>query len=141
MRAVVFDRCGEPADVLQLRDIPVPEPGPGQVRVRMLMCPVNPSDLMGVRGTHGGALPKLPGIAGREGVGIVEAAGPGLLCVAPWQVPRRQSSAALSVIRFIRCVSMFPDYNSAASVRPLIRTHHPSPSILAAAIPQDPTVC
>lgn len=79
MRAVVFDRCGEPSDVLQLRDIPVPEPGPGQVRVRMLLCPVNPSDLMGVRGTHGGALPKLPGIAGREGVGIVEAAGAGML--------------------------------------------------------------
>src|SRR5919201_1371227 len=46
MKAVVFDRAGEPAEVLQLRDVPEPQPGPGEVRVRMLASPVNPSDLL-----------------------------------------------------------------------------------------------
>jgi NADPH:quinone reductase len=78
MRAIVFDRFGEPAEVLELRDVPVPQPGPGQVRVRMLAAPINPSDLMVVRGTYG-KLPKLPATPGFEGVGIVDAAGPGLL--------------------------------------------------------------
>jgi NADPH:quinone reductase-like Zn-dependent oxidoreductase len=78
MQAVVFDQFGEPATVLQIRDVPVPEPRPGQVRVQMLAAPVNPSDLMQIRGSYG-MLPKLPATPGLEGVGVVDAAGPGLL--------------------------------------------------------------
>ncbi|MBL8798787.1 MAG: zinc-dependent alcohol dehydrogenase family protein [Planctomycetia bacterium] len=78
MKAVVFDRFGDPAEVLQVRDVPVPQPAAGQVRVRMLASPVNPSDLMVVRGLYG-RLPNLPATPGFEGVGVVEAAGPGLL--------------------------------------------------------------
>lgn len=78
MKAVVFDRCGEPSEVLQVRDVPVPEPGPRQVRVRMLASPVNPSDLMFIQGIYG-RRPDLPATPGFEGVGIVEAAGRGLL--------------------------------------------------------------
>ncbi len=33
MLAAVFKEFGEPADVLQVRDVPVPEPKPGQLRV------------------------------------------------------------------------------------------------------------
>src|SRR5450631_1960610 len=78
MKAIVFDRFGEPGDVLQLRELPDPEPGPGQVRVRMIASPVNPSDLLVVRGRYG-VLPKLPSTPGFEGVGVVDKAGPGLL--------------------------------------------------------------
>ena len=53
MKAIVFDRFGDPGDVLQVREVPRPEPGPGQVRVRMLASPVNPSDLLSVRGGYG----------------------------------------------------------------------------------------
>jgi NADPH:quinone reductase-like Zn-dependent oxidoreductase len=86
MKAIVFDRFGEPADVLQVRDVPVPGPGPGQVRVRMIASPVNPSDLLVVRGQYG-RLPALPATPGFEGVGIVETAGGGLL--ARWRVGKR----------------------------------------------------
>lgn len=78
MRAIVFDRFGAPAEVLQLRDTPPPQPGPGQVLVRMLASPINPSDLMMIRGVYG-MLPTLPATPGFEGVGRVEAAGSGLL--------------------------------------------------------------
>jgi NADPH2:quinone reductase len=78
MKALVFDRFGEPSEVLQLQEVPVPEPGPGQVRVRMLASPINPSDLSVVRGQYG-RLPTPPATPGFEGVGIIDAAGPGLL--------------------------------------------------------------
>jgi NADPH:quinone reductase-like Zn-dependent oxidoreductase len=76
MKAVVFEQYGEPGQVLQVRDLPLPEPGPGQVRVRMLYSPINPSDMMVIRGKYG-VLPKLPATPGYEGVGVVEASGGG----------------------------------------------------------------
>src|SRR3954469_17671495 len=78
MRAVVFDRFGEPNEVLAVRDVPRPEPGRGQVRVKMLAAPINPSALMTVRGQYG-RLPTLPATPGFEGAGVIDAVGPGLL--------------------------------------------------------------
>ena len=86
MKAIVFDRCGAPEEVLQLRDVPEPKPAPGQVLVRMLASPVNPSDLLYVRGVYGRS-PPLPATPGFEGVGIVEANGGGLL---GWRVVGRR---------------------------------------------------
>lgn len=78
MKSVQFEQFGEPAAVLQLRDVEPPQPKPGEVLVRMLLSPVNPSDLMTVRGVYG-KQPKLPCTPGYEGVGVVEASGGGLL--------------------------------------------------------------
>ncbi len=78
MQAVVLNQFGEPAQVLHVETQPVPDPPSGHVRVRMLASPVNPSDLMMVRGQYG-ILPDLPASPGFEGVGIVEASGGGLL--------------------------------------------------------------
>lgn len=77
MKAAVFESTGNPDAVLTIKDLPEPEPEHGQVKVRMLCCPVNPSDLMFVRGqyTLSAELPATPGF---EGVGIVESAGGGL---------------------------------------------------------------
>ena len=78
MQAIVFERFGEPADVLTLRDVAMPQPGPGEVRIRMRASPVNPSDIMVVRGGYG-RLPTLPATPGFEGVGVIDAVGPGWL--------------------------------------------------------------
>lgn len=77
MKAVLFDAPGEPADVLRCGEASVPEPARGEVRVRMLASPINPSDLMFVRGNYtiAASCPQSPGF---EGVGIVEASGGGL---------------------------------------------------------------
>jgi NADPH:quinone reductase len=78
MKAAVFDRFGDPADVLQVRDVHVPEVGSGQVRVQMVASPINPSDLLMIRGKYA-RIPKLPATPGFEGVGVVDMVGPGPL--------------------------------------------------------------
>jgi NADPH:quinone reductase-like Zn-dependent oxidoreductase len=77
MKAIVCERWGEPEEVLQVREAPEPTPGRGEVRVRMIASPINPADLLMVRGQYG-RQPPLPATPGFEGVGIVEE-GSGLL--------------------------------------------------------------
>jgi NADPH:quinone reductase-like Zn-dependent oxidoreductase len=76
MKAIQFDAYGEPAEVLAVADRPVPEPGKGEVRVRILASPINPSDLLYVRGHYSGVEPQFPAPVGFEGVGTVDALGP-----------------------------------------------------------------
>jgi NADPH:quinone reductase-like Zn-dependent oxidoreductase len=78
MQAAVFEKFGDPTEVLAARDVADPRPGRGEVRVRMIYSPINPSDLMVVQGRYG-VLPRLPATPGFEGVGIVDEAGPGLI--------------------------------------------------------------
>jgi propanol-preferring alcohol dehydrogenase len=61
--------------VLYIRDLPVPEPGPGQALVHLAAAGVCHSDLHLARGDWMG----IPGIGelGHEGIGVVEALGPG----------------------------------------------------------------
>ena len=77
MKAVVFEQTGDPASVLASLEADVPKPRAGEVLVRMLASPVNPSDLMFVRGQYT-LQPTLPATPGFEGVGIVEKASGGL---------------------------------------------------------------
>ncbi|MEI7702445.1 MAG: alcohol dehydrogenase catalytic domain-containing protein, partial [Planctomycetia bacterium] len=77
MKAVRFNSPGNPAVVLTAGDIPQPVPADGQVLVRMLASPINPSDLMFIRGQYT-LQPECPATPGFEGVGIVEQSGGGL---------------------------------------------------------------
>ncbi|HYZ28017.1 MAG TPA: zinc-dependent alcohol dehydrogenase family protein [Thermoleophilaceae bacterium] len=76
MKAIAFSAHGEPDGVLAVVDRPVPQPGPGEARVRILASPVNPSDLLYVRGHYSGVEPRFPATVGFEGVGVVDALGP-----------------------------------------------------------------
>jgi NADPH:quinone reductase-like Zn-dependent oxidoreductase len=77
MKSIRFRQYGEPTEVLQVEQRPVPEPGQGEARVRMLATPVNPSDLLYVRGLYAGVQATFPAPVGFEGVGVVDALGPG----------------------------------------------------------------
>ncbi|WP_394824591.1 zinc-binding dehydrogenase [Pendulispora albinea] len=83
MRSVLYDRHGQPDEVLRVAQVEDPgPPGPGEVLIRVRKRPVHPGDLLGIRG---GARPLAStqpwprGISpGFEGVGIIEALGPDL---------------------------------------------------------------
>lgn len=77
MRAIRHSEFGDPAEVLQLESLPLPEPKPGEVRVKLLAATINPSDYGMIGGSYG-RLRELPAVAGREGVGEVEALGDGV---------------------------------------------------------------
>lgn len=84
MRSIIYHQYGEPADVLQLTEAPeLPAPGGGEVLIRVLSRPVHPGDLIGIRGRYrapGNAAPLGPEGArpGFEGMGVIEALGPGV---------------------------------------------------------------
>ena len=78
MKKLSIASFGKPYDVLSVIESPDPQPKLGEVCVRMRVTPINPSDLMTIRGTYG-KKPPLPFTPGYEGVGVVEASGGGLL--------------------------------------------------------------
>lgn len=77
MRSVVFERFGEPSDVLGTAERPLPQPGPGEIRVRLVLSPIHNHDLWTIRGTYG-VKPALPATGGTEALGIVDALGEGV---------------------------------------------------------------
>jgi len=85
VRALRVSRHGEPAEVLEVTDVPSPEPGPGQVRVRVGAAACNLPDVLLCRGTYA-LRPELPFTPGLDAAGLVVATGPG---VDPSLVGRR----------------------------------------------------
>src|ERR1700749_1347598 len=77
MKALIFRETGEPKNVLELAEISTPPLADGEALVRVLLTPINASDLHMVRGRYG-YQPELPASPGIEAVGIVEALGPGV---------------------------------------------------------------
>ncbi|GAS96925.1 alcohol dehydrogenase [Mycolicibacterium canariasense] len=77
MQHLVLTEFGDPQESVQLVDGAEPAPGPGDVVVRMEAAAINPSDLLLIEGRYL-ARPALPATVGAEGVGIVEATGPGV---------------------------------------------------------------
>lgn len=77
MRALVLSEFGSPTTAPRLVDVDAVEPRPGQVAVAMEASPINPSDLLLIRG-HYGHRPQLPAVLGSEGVGRIDAVGEGV---------------------------------------------------------------
>ena len=73
-KAVRYHKQGGP-EVLQVDEVQVGDPGAGQVRIRHTAIGVNFVDTY----QRSGLYPmQLPGVAGNEGAGVVEAVGPGV---------------------------------------------------------------
>lgn len=94
MKALIFRETGEPKSVLKLEEVPTPPLAPSEALVRVLLSPINASDLHMVRGRYG-YQPELPASPGIEAVGIVEAVGPGV------QAPGVQSPMVGTRVVFI----------------------------------------
>lgn len=86
MRAAFYERTGPAAEVLQVAELPDPIPGPGELRVRLRWSGVNPSDVKARAGLRSSAMPYPRVVPHSDGMGIVDAVGPG---VAPQRVGQR----------------------------------------------------
>jgi NADPH:quinone reductase len=78
MRAVQLRAYDGRPESIAVVEMPVPRPGPGEVLVRVFASPINPSDLMFIRGLYGFKKP-LPSVSGFEGSGTVVEAGAGMM--------------------------------------------------------------
>jgi NADPH:quinone reductase-like Zn-dependent oxidoreductase len=137
MKALIFRETGEPKSVLKLEELPTPNLARGEALVRVLLAPINASDLHMVRGRYG-YQPELPASPGIEGVGIVEALGPGVqtptvgtrvVFVDTWNTWREQ--IACPADKLVPVPDSLGDSAAAASyINPLtawaltISTHH-----------------
>lgn len=74
-KCIKFYEFGSPQSVLKFENKNIQRPTIGEVLVRMKVSPINPSDLLPIRGVYSHRI-SLPSIPGYEGVGIVEEVGP-----------------------------------------------------------------
>ncbi len=85
MKAWRLHEYGQPLDVLQLDEVPVPEPEAGEALVRVQAIPLNLNDLERITGANMMVRPELPYAPGMEVMGVVEACGEG---AEAWQGKR-----------------------------------------------------
>ncbi|XP_066421025.1 enoyl-[acyl-carrier-protein] reductase, mitochondrial isoform X2 [Molothrus aeneus] len=85
---LLYERHGEAADVVQLKDLEVPKLGDCDVHVKMLAAPINPADINMIQGTYP-LLSPLPAVGGNEGVGEVLEVGRRVKALKPgdWVIP------------------------------------------------------
>jgi len=79
--AAVYERHGNPADVLHVESRPWPTPAQGEAIVKMRAAPINPADLNQIEGKYP-IRSELPAIPGFEGAGIVVDLGANVTSVA-----------------------------------------------------------
>ena len=75
MHAIRIDHTGGP-EVLDFTEVPAPSAGPGQVLIRQSAAGINYIDVYLRTGLYPAQLPAIPG---REGAGVVEAVGEGVV--------------------------------------------------------------
>lgn len=93
-KSLVYDKPGEPLDVLRLVEASLPDDVPeGQVLVKFLASPINPSDVNTVQGKYPLQPPLPGGVPGHEGVAQVIRVGQKVsgLQEGDWVVPGRSA--------------------------------------------------
>src|SRR5262245_22483471 len=70
IKAVVYERHGNPTDVLQIQTQPWPKPAADEAVVEMRAAPINPADINAIEGKYP-ARREVPAIPGFEGAGVV----------------------------------------------------------------------
>ena len=99
--AAVYERHGNPADVLHVESRPWPTPAAGEAIVQMRAAPINPADLNQIEGKYP-IRAELPATPGFEGAGVVIDIGatvpnvaPGALVILPHNVGTWRDAVAV----------------------------------------------
>lgn len=74
MKRLIFDRYGDPLEVLRIENADLPVPADNELLVRMIRRPINPYELAIIAGNDKEDLAK-PQVPGFEGLGVVESSG------------------------------------------------------------------
>jgi NADPH:quinone reductase-like Zn-dependent oxidoreductase len=94
MIALQHARFGDPAEVVQAVDIPVPQPREDQTVLRMVRSPIHNHDLATIRGVYG-YKPKLPATGGSECLGTIAGKRFALMTHGTWADEVIANTAAL----------------------------------------------
>ena len=107
INAAVYERHGNPADVLRVESRPWPTPAPDEVLVQMRAAPINPADLNQIDGKYP-VRPELPATPGFEGAGVVVNAGgnastipAGTLVITPHNLGTWREAVAVKAIELV----------------------------------------
>ena len=79
--AAVYEKHGNPADVLHVETRPWPTPAADEAVVKMYAAPINPADLNQIEGKYP-VRPELPATPGFEGAGVIVELGAGVCPLA-----------------------------------------------------------
>jgi trans-2-enoyl-CoA reductase len=82
INVAVYERHGNPADVLRVESRPWPKPAEGEAIVKMEAAPINPADLNQIEGKYP-IRAELPATPGFEGAGVVIDIGANVTKIAP----------------------------------------------------------
>src|SRR6266700_3460460 len=77
MRAALYDRYGQAADVLRVEEIERPEPGPGEVRVKVQVSGINPTDWKSRAGATARPIDGFQ-VPHHDGAGVIDKVGEGV---------------------------------------------------------------
>ena len=81
IKAIVYERHGNPAEVLQIKTEPWPEPAVDEAVVEMRAAPINPADINAIEGKYPGRR-EVPAVPGFEGAGVVVEVGANVSTIA-----------------------------------------------------------
>src|SRR6266516_4015953 len=77
INAAVYERHGNPAEVLRVESQPWPKPAADEAVVKMRAEPINPADLNAIEGKYPGRR-EVPAVPGFEGAGVIVELGAGV---------------------------------------------------------------
>jgi trans-2-enoyl-CoA reductase len=81
IKVVVYERHGNPADVLQIKTEPWPMAAADETVVAMRAAPINPADINAIEGKYPGRR-QVPAVPGFEGAGVVVEVGANVSMIA-----------------------------------------------------------
>ncbi len=70
IKSIVYEKHGNPAEVLQIQTQPWPKPAAAEAIVAMRVAPINPADINAIEGKYPGRR-EVPAVPGFEGAGVV----------------------------------------------------------------------